>query len=46
MFSLGNDKAPGPDGFTAYFFKRSWSIIGQEVVKAIQSFFQTGRLLG
>ena len=42
MFSLGNEKAPGPDGFTAYFFKKSWSIIGRDVCHAVKSFFQSG----
>ena len=45
MFSLGNEKAPGPDGFTAYFFKKSWSIIGRDVCHAVKSFFQSGSLL-
>ncbi|XP_052181660.1 uncharacterized protein LOC127794528 [Diospyros lotus] len=45
LFSMGDDKAPGPDGFTAKFFKKSWEIVGANVVKAIQSFFASGRLL-
>jgi len=43
---MGDDKAPGPDGFTAKFFKKSWEIVGADVVKAVQSFFSSGRLLG
>ncbi|XP_052201561.1 uncharacterized protein LOC127807600 [Diospyros lotus] len=45
LFSMGDDKAPGPDGFTAKFFKKSWEIVGADVVKAVQSFFASGRLL-
>ncbi|XP_039055526.1 uncharacterized protein LOC120198242 [Hibiscus syriacus] len=32
LFSKGNDKAPGPDGFTPMFFKISWSVVGEDVV--------------
>jgi hypothetical protein len=45
LFSLGSEKAPGPDGFTAHFFKKSWSIAGKEVCLAMKSFFQSGSLL-
>ncbi|GKB51179.1 hypothetical protein Tco_0901932 [Tanacetum coccineum] len=45
MFSMGNDKSPGPDGFTAGFFKDTWDIIGADVTKAVSEFFTNGRLL-
>ncbi|XP_022014977.1 uncharacterized protein LOC110914496 [Helianthus annuus] len=28
IFSIGIDKAPGPDGYTAAFFKSAWPIVG------------------
>ncbi|XP_038999482.1 uncharacterized protein LOC120125037 [Hibiscus syriacus] len=40
IFIQGNDKAPGPNGFTPYFFKKSWSVVGKDVVNAIKYFFQ------
>nr|GEX67474.1 hypothetical protein [Tanacetum cinerariifolium] len=45
MFSMGNDKSPGPNGFTAAFFKDTWDIIGVDVIKAVKEFFTIGRLL-
>ncbi|GJU82334.1 hypothetical protein Tco_1284699 [Tanacetum coccineum] len=45
MFSMGNDKSPGPDGFTAAFFKEAWDIVFGDVTKAIQEFFMNGCLL-
>jgi H2-forming N5,N10-methylenetetrahydromethanopterin dehydrogenase-like enzyme len=45
MFSLKNNKAPGPDGFNAGFFKRMWHIVGEDVINAVSSFFQTRRML-
>nr|GEV03195.1 hypothetical protein [Tanacetum cinerariifolium] len=36
MFSMGNDKSAGPDGFTAAFFKDTWDIIGVDVIKAVK----------
>jgi hypothetical protein len=41
MFSLKNNKATGPDGFNAGFFKRMWHIVGEDVINAVRSFFQT-----
>ncbi|GJV23895.1 hypothetical protein Tco_1376590 [Tanacetum coccineum] len=44
LFSMGDDKAPGPYGFTAAFFKKSWDIVGGEVTIAIRDFFSNVRL--
>ncbi|KAE8728090.1 hypothetical protein F3Y22_tig00004779pilonHSYRG00078 [Hibiscus syriacus] len=40
FFSQGNDKSPGPDGYTPYFFKFCWSIISFDVIVAINFFIQ------
>nr|DAD25786.1 TPA_asm: hypothetical protein HUJ06_027254 [Nelumbo nucifera] len=38
-FQIGELKAPGPDGMSASFFHKCWSIIEQDVVSFIQSLF-------
>lgn len=45
IFSIGDNKYPGPDGFTSAFFKAGWEIIGKEVCEAVQDFFVLGILL-
>ncbi|GJU90335.1 hypothetical protein Tco_1302758 [Tanacetum coccineum] len=30
IFSMGDDKAPGPDGFIVAFFKKVWDVVGLE----------------
>ncbi|GFS44393.1 hypothetical protein Acr_00g0090060 [Actinidia rufa] len=45
LYGIGDDKAPGPDGYSAYFFKKSWSIIGEDVCLAIKEFFMSGNIL-
>ena len=39
LFSIGNDKAPGPDDYSAFFFKKAWDIVGTDFVLAVQDFF-------
>nr|GEV03542.1 RNA-directed DNA polymerase, eukaryota, reverse transcriptase zinc-binding domain protein [Tanacetum cinerariifolium] len=46
IFEIDDSKAPGPDGFTTAFFKKTWGIIGVDVCKAIKEFFISGKLLG
>nr|GEX90498.1 hypothetical protein [Tanacetum cinerariifolium] len=37
LFSMGNDKSPGQDGYTAAFFKESWEIIVDDFFAVICS---------
>lgn len=36
---LGDNKAPGVDGYNAKFFKYTWSIVGKDVTRAVKDFF-------
>ncbi|GJY25818.1 RNA-directed DNA polymerase, eukaryota, reverse transcriptase zinc-binding domain protein [Tanacetum coccineum] len=45
LFSMGNDKAPGPDGYMAAFFKVSWDIVADDFVAAVCEFFTNGKIL-
>ncbi|KAL0439722.1 UNVERIFIED_CONTAM: hypothetical protein Slati_2455200 [Sesamum latifolium] len=45
VFYIDETKAPGPDGYSAGFFKAAWPIVGGEVTQAILEFFATCRLL-
>ena len=42
--SIGNDKAPGIDGYNDFFFKHTWQIIKGDIIEAVKSFFTTGKL--
>ncbi|KAJ9536720.1 hypothetical protein OSB04_un000105 [Centaurea solstitialis] len=44
LFQIGNDKAPGSDGFSSKFFKAAWPIVGKDVQIAVHNFFYSGRL--
>jgi len=45
LFSIGNEKASGPDGYSFLFFKKSWNVIGNDLCAAIKDFFILGELL-
>ena len=42
LFSMGPDKAPGPDGMTARFLQSNWELMKRDITVAIQQVFQTG----
>ncbi|XP_074315440.1 uncharacterized protein LOC141651639 [Silene latifolia] len=44
LFSIGNQKSPGYDGFSSGFYKSAWSVVGDDFIQAVQSFFKTGKL--
>ncbi|XP_020275897.1 uncharacterized protein LOC109850319 [Asparagus officinalis] len=46
VFSMSDNNASGPDGYSVAFYKSSWEIVGDEVTLAIEEFFKTGKLLG
>ncbi|XP_020256483.1 uncharacterized protein LOC109833285 [Asparagus officinalis] len=46
IFSMYENKSPGPDGYGFSFFKSAWSIVGNDVTLAIEEFFKSGKLLG
>nr|GEW43702.1 hypothetical protein [Tanacetum cinerariifolium] len=43
MFSMGNDKSPGSDGYATAFFKEAWDVVGTDVVLAVKEFFVNDR---
>ncbi|KAH7857034.1 hypothetical protein Vadar_008267 [Vaccinium darrowii] len=45
LLSIGDDEAPGPDGYTSLFFKKAWHIVGTDFVSAIKYFFSDGKIL-
>ncbi|GFZ16285.1 hypothetical protein Acr_25g0006940 [Actinidia rufa] len=45
LFSIGEDKAPGPDGFSSCFFKKAWDIVGSDFTTAVLEFFSSGQIL-
>lgn len=44
MKSIRDSKAPGKDGFNAYFFKQAWPVIGKQVTIVVLDFFQSSNM--
>ena len=39
IFSMAQDKAPGPDGFTVAFYRNHWEIIKKDFIRMVKNFF-------
>ena len=44
LFQMAPSKAPGVDGFTAGFYQRHWSLLGEAVTEAVLDFLNGGEL--
>ncbi|KAL9667444.1 hypothetical protein QQ045_001803 [Rhodiola kirilowii] len=40
VIKLNPSSSPGPDGFTGHFYTHCWHIIKDDLIKAVQGFFQ------
>ncbi|GFY85411.1 hypothetical protein Acr_04g0001490 [Actinidia rufa] len=43
--NIGEDKAPGPDGYSSCFYKTAWDVIGRDFIEAVKEFFSSGQIL-
>jgi len=39
--AVGDDRAPGPDGLTARFYKSCWDVAGPNMIKEVKNYFRT-----
>ncbi|GKC59716.1 RNA-directed DNA polymerase, eukaryota, reverse transcriptase zinc-binding domain protein [Tanacetum coccineum] len=46
LFSIDDNKALGPDGYTSKFFKTAWNVVGHNECCAVKEFFTTDKMLG
>ena len=45
LWSITDIKSSGLDGYNSKFYKAASSVIGDDVVEAVQQFFRIGKLL-
>ena len=39
---MQDSKSPGPNGFPVLFYKKLWPTVGNDIIKAVTSFFLRG----
>lgn len=42
IFSLDSNKIPDTDRYESYFYKKSWSVVGNDDTEAVLQFFRNG----
>uniref|UniRef100_A0A803PQV8 Reverse transcriptase n=1 Tax=Cannabis sativa TaxID=3483 RepID=A0A803PQV8_CANSA len=45
MFAIPGSKAPGPDGYSSFFFQDNWDLLGSDICDAVRSFLHSGKIL-
>ena len=45
IFEMHPLKASGPDGMPGIFYRHYWSIVGDQLIEVVKSFFREGWLL-
>ena len=45
LFSIDNDKAPRLNGYSSYFFNKTWEVVDDDFCSAMQDFFLSRKLL-
>lgn len=45
LFVISDQKASGLDGYGSGFFKDTWEIVGNDIIRAVTDFFSSGKLL-
>ena len=45
LFSIGDDKALGLDGYSSFFFKRAWNVVGADFCDVVKKFFSSSQIL-
>ncbi|KAK9126894.1 hypothetical protein Scep_015740 [Stephania cephalantha] len=43
--ALHDNKAPGPDGYTTLFFKKTCDIVGADFMAAVSNFFKANKMI-
>lgn len=45
LFDIGNEKSLGLDGYTSYFFKKVWNLVGDDLCAVVLEFLTLGNCL-